>query len=455
MNRRTLLQEVTRRLGRRSLVWAGTRGDDVEPIADLPQLGASFSIINAYGRRTSVESMAHEDMTGVRVDLEVWDIDEHLTSEATAQFRRGLQQSLAESSALLPYRPSRFLSAVYFTRRDRCLNLGLFGGHQAAFDHKPWVESAVADLGVPHIPWTYVADEEQLTTRDLVARGPVVLRRSRTSGGEGLRLAEDTADLVAHWPPEEEAFVSVAPYLDGGLPLNVGATVWHDGVTVHRPSVQLVGIPSCVTRPFGYCGNDFGLAADLDRVLLDQVERDTITIGRWLRVHGYLGTFGVDFLVHDGVAKFTEVNPRFQGSTHASSQLDVEAGESDLLLEHIAAFLGVDAPAQRPLHEIASDAGPLAHIVVHWTGRSPQHLDPGPLVRRLLSTGTGGRVDVLTRPDILTSPGSVAARVTLRDRVTRTGFDLGSPWAEIVDEWLGQVDDPATGSIRRRAENTC
>ncbi|MGH3785206.1 MAG: ATP-grasp domain-containing protein [Pseudonocardiaceae bacterium] len=443
MDRHTLLREVAQRLGKRNLVWSGIRGDDVEPIADLPQLEGSFSIINAYAKRTSVESMAYEDLSGVRVDLEIWDIDENLDCDATARFRRSMLQSLAQPSALLPYRPCRFLSSVYFARRDRCINLGLFGGHQAAFDHKPWVETAVADLGVAHIPWTYVADEEQFGTREMVERGPVMLRRSRTSGGEGIRRVEDSAELVAHWPRADEAFVSVAPFLEGGIPVNVGATAWHDGVTVHHPSVQLVGVSNCVTRPFGYCGNDFGLAAQLDPVLLDQIEADTTAIGRWLRRYGYLGTFGVDFLVHDGVAKFTEVNPRFQGSTHASSQLDIEAGQSCLILEHIAAFLEVDAPPQRSLREIVSDVSPFAHIVVHWTGQRAQSLDPGSLVRRVTANARGSRVDVLTRPDLSTNPGAVVARLTVRDRVTSTGFDLLPPWTGMVDDWRTQAKAPS------------
>ena len=155
-----------------------------------------------------------------------------------------------------------------------------------------------------------------------------------------------------------EAFVSVAPFLSDAVPVNVGATAWHDGVTVHYPSVQLIGIPECVTRRFGYCGNDFGLAKDLDRAILDQIESATVTIGNWLRSYGYRGTFGVDFLVHDGVLLFTEINPRFQGSTHASCKLAIDAGESCLMLEHLAAIMGMPAPRQRPVAELASEAPP-------------------------------------------------------------------------------------------------
>jgi hypothetical protein len=239
MSRADLLGEVRKRLGGRKLVWAGIRGDDIESIADLDQLSASYSIIGAYRKRSSIEGVALEDMTARRVDMELWDIDDYRHEAPAVEFRRSLLRTLGSPSALLTYRPSRFLSAIWFARRDRCLNLGLFGAHQFAFEHKPWVETAVAGLGIPQIPWTYIADEEQLQTTDLLDRGSVLLRQSRTSGGQGFYHVHSTEELERLWPESDEAFVSVAPYFGNSIPINVGATVWEDGVSVHYPSVQL------------------------------------------------------------------------------------------------------------------------------------------------------------------------------------------------------------------------
>jgi len=451
MSRRDLAAAVSERLGARRLIWAGIRGDDVEAIADLPHLAAAFSIIGAYNKRSSIEGLAFEDLNDTRVDLETWDIDNYLQTPEAVTFRRAILRALTQPSALLSYRPSRFLSAIWFARRDRCLNLGLFGGHQSAFEHKPWVETCVAALGVPHIPWTYVADDDQLRTRDLLNSGSLVLRRSRTSGGEGFVKVDNPAELVSMWPHEEEAFVSVAPYIDGALPVNVGATVWHDGVTVHFPSVQLIGLPSCIHRPFGYCGNDFGLAAKFDPAVLDRIEQQTVTIGNWLRCFGYLGTYGVDYMVVGNDVLFTEVNPRFQGSTHASSRLSVESEEPCLLLEHIASLLGISAPPRRSLRSLVRDVTPLAHFVVHWTGSEPHHLDPRPLTGPLLQQVETAGVDVVTRPTLVTEKGGVVARATVRDMVTITGHELVQPWLGIVSNW---TDPPSASSDQplRRAQ---
>jgi hypothetical protein len=437
VERKALIHEIRERLDGVQLVWVGTRGDDVESACDLPELAASFSIIGAYNRRASIESMALEDLTGRRVDLDEFDIDSDPRSEHMVAFRRALLSVLSRRSALFTYRPSTFVSAVCFARRDRCRYLGLFGDHQSAFDHKPWVETAVADLGIPHIPWTYVADDDQLETLRYLEDGPIMLRPSRTSGGVGLVRVDDIARLGTLWPSQDEAYVSVAPFVSGAVPVNVGAVAWRDGVTVHHASVQLIGTPGCTNRPFGYCGNDFGAVQELGSAELDAIEKHTVTIGHWLRRHGYIGAFGIDFLVKDGVPLFTEVNPRFQGSTRASCQLSVERGESCLLLEHLAALLGREAPPSAPLVEQSRSVDRFGHFVVHNTGDTPGSIDPSALIAQFPS---GARADVVTRASLHTDPGATIARVSVHERLTSTGFDFTEPWAEITAAWGARGD---------------
>jgi hypothetical protein len=124
----------------------------------------------------------------------------------------------------------------------------------------------------------------------------------------------------------------------------------------------------------------------------------------------------------------------------------VENGEACLLLEHIAAVLGLDTPAQRPLRDQARDASAFGHIVVHWTGEHGKALDPGALVRKVTRRSHGSRADVLTRPDIRTERGAAVARLTVRDRLTHTGFDLVDPWATLITEWNSSVHSSVTAS---------
>lgn len=436
--RQSVLDFISRQLGPRDLIWGGLRADDIEAISDLPQVAGSFSIIGGYDRGGAVPSLDFEDLTGVRPDLDAWDIEDHLDTPAAHEFREAILRRLAEPTALLPYRSSRFLSAILFSRRDRCRDLGLFGSHQAMFEHKPWVETMVAGLGIPHVAWMYVADEEQPLARRLLSEGPLMLRASRSSGGAGIFRVDGPDDLARHWPHQAEAFASVTPFLEGAIPINVAATVWHDGVTLYHPSVQLIGIPECTTKPFGYCGNDFGLAREVDLSTLNAIEQSVVALGRWLRRYGYLGTFGVDFLLHRGTPLFTEINARFQGSTHASSQLSSEAGESCVMLDHIAAMLGHDAPAGRPLREIAATVPAFAHLVIHWAGQ-PAVIDSAKLVAASCALAAQCRTDVAAKPEVTTEPGGVVARITVRERITKTGFELVEPWRSSVESWTGTL----------------
>ncbi len=446
MDRDRLKQAIEARLGRRALVWAGLRGDDVEPIADLEQLTAALSIIGKYSGRSSVESVSYEELSGFRPDLETWDIDFHLDSPASVQFRLDLLRLLNNDSALMPYRPSRFLSAARFARSASCIDLGLFGGHQSAFDHKPWVESCLNEEGVPGLGWRYIPDVDQFTVTELARRGPVVLRRSRTSGGEGFELIRSPDDVGSHWPHTAEGFVSVASYVEDAVPVNVGATVWGNCTTVHFPSVQLIGIPSCVTRGFGYCGNDFAAAAFLDDDLLDAIQQSTVRVGDWLRKFGYLGTFGVDYLVKDGVPLFTEVNPRFQGSTPASAHLSHSLGEACLMLEHIAAMLGLEGEAGWTLKSQVRQAPALSQIVVHRLREEPATEQVAALERGLALAGLRTTIDVKAPEHVLVEHGATVCRISIGESVTQTGFELRSDIDEAIVRWRRAEEDHREGT---------
>jgi hypothetical protein len=442
--RSRLVAAINKELGDRQLVWFGTRGDDVESAGEIEQLTCAFSLINTYSRRSTVAGLSLEDLSGERVDLDVFDLDDHPRDAPVGELRQALLRALARPSAVFTYRPSAFLSAVTFARRDYTSYLGLFSGQQQAFEHKPWVETAVAELGLPQIPWRYVADSDRGDVLRQLRDGPVVLRRSRTTGGVGLTRLDDEQHLESLWPDEDEAFVSVAPFLADTIPLNVSGVVWRDGgVTVHPVSVQLIGIESLTKRNFGYCGNDFAAVTALGEKLVEEIERSVILIGEWLGRQSYLGAFGVDFLVSDGVALFTEVNPRFQGSTHLSTEISVELGLGCLLLEHIAAFLGIDRRQTPSLWDIARSAPPRAHLVLHSNAGAPRSLDPGAFVDAFADTGSLVRADVLTRPDLRTDPAATVARFTVDRQVTECGFDLASDISAAIDSAMRCVELPA------------
>ena len=450
MNRAQALNAVGERLHGRRLVWAGLRADDADGLEDLPQLSSSFSLIGATGAKLSSRSLALDEMSGRRVDPEVWDVDAYPRDPVVRRFRAGLLVALASPSVLLPYRSTDFLSSIQLARRDTSQMLGLFGGQQSLFEYKPWVEVAIAEAGVPHVPWLYVAEEDRSRLRELPDK-EFVVRRSRTSGGEGFTRISSMNDLIEDWPDSPDRLLSIAPFIES-IPVNVGATVWTDGVTVHNPSVQLIGIPSCVSREFGHCGNDFAAMRKFPDATIDAIERSTVAVGEWLRSQGYLGSFGVDFLVTDDDVLFAEVNPRFQGSTRTSSKIDTSMGLPCLLLEHLAAWLGMSRMPGPNLRERVAGAEMFSSVVVHWTGTEPRHLDATDLVRRVEGDWPGMVADVVTSPHVINDPGSTVVRLTVPGSLTQSGFDLDAGLVATIDDWHSRQlsrSDPrmASGAI--------
>ena len=440
MRRGELIEMITRALGRRQVIWFGTRAEDAISLSDLPGFDWSFALQGHQGSRMAGGSVALEDFTGRRVDLDTYDIDEHLLDDEVGRFRLSMLRALSRPSCVLPYRATTFLSSIGFSSSDRCRILGMFRGHQEAFEHKPWMEMAVAELDIPRIKWRYVADNDQMQASSMLEEGPVMLRQSRSTGGVGLRRVERVEDLPEEWTYGEEAFLSVAPFVDGGLPVNVGAVIWDHGVTLHPGSVQLIGVEGCTPRPFGFCGNDFARFLDLDESVIDAIEDSTRAVGALLHSLGFRGAFGVDFLIKDNVPLFMEVNPRFQGSTHLSARIAREADESCLLLDHIGALLGLPVPAPVRLFELSRWEGRRSHLVFHSLESSPARIDPRQLTRALIGIPALIDVDQLTSTELWTEPGGVVLRAVFSDSISADGF-------QIIDE-VASVASGARGAVR-------
>ena len=440
MNRDILTGEVCQQLGRRKLYWAGIRSDDAASLTELPQYSGSFSILGSQDLALLGDGVSYESLAGTRHDLERWDIQEHTGLPDVQEFRSRLLDSLMSPSILVTYRPSRFLSAIFLARRKSAMNLSPLAPLQSAFEYKPWVEHELAKIGIPIVPWMYFTDRDIERIRTLLNDGPLVLRRSRTSGGEGMWAISSPEELQSLWFQTDDGLLSVTKFLEGALPINVGATVWKDGVTVHFPSVQLIGVPECNSRPFGYCGNDFDLMRMLDSQDLEEIHSLTDMIGSWLAGYGYLGSFGVDYLLHKDRLLVTEINPRFQGSTLASARLSSDAELPCLYLEHLAANLQMSVPVYSSFEGMIRESNSISQIVIHSPLSVSARIDPAPLVGRLSDVeSTFLEFDVLASPRLVSDPGAVVARVLTRRSITRTGYELDPAWSAAISGWSAEL----------------
>jgi hypothetical protein len=268
-----------------------------------------------------------------------------------------------------------------------------------------------------------------------------VIRAARTSGGVGLTLARDPRQVAHSWPEGADKFVAVAPFVPG-LPVNFSGCVFTDGtVRLHPLSLQLVGVPACTSRPFGYCGNDFGAAtAAVGAEELHALDGMGRAIGGWLHREGYRGAFGVDAIATEGKALFTEMNPRFQGSSVLSARIARELDVPDLFLDHVSACLGLpQVGPELSLAEWTVRQSAVARFVVHNEASES-----------LRASGEGkalpGEVEYSQSPrNLPVDPGGSLGCVTLGRSVTANGTELdgaATTLAKTVREGFVPLSDP-------------
>jgi hypothetical protein len=107
------------------------------------------------------------------------------------------------------------------------------------------------------------------------------------------------------------------------------------------PSIQIVGTFGCTSRAEIYCGNDFSAAGSVPKSIREKICTIMEKIGLFMGAKGFLGLFGMDFLLNGDEILALEINPRFQGSTMLLSLLQVDRGEVPLSALHVMQFMGI------------------------------------------------------------------------------------------------------------------
>lgn len=421
INRRVALDLVRDHIGNRRLVWFGRRGEDARPLLGLGQFAASYSL-TAPLKANEVDVSSVETLSGYRFDL--YDVDGPPAGPGRVLFE-SLATACREPSVLLPYRPYGCLTSLEAGRGPVEL-LGMSYESYCFFMNKPQVEEGfVRSTGIASVPWRYLArgDDRRVALAAELERGPIVVRASVSSSGEGHQLIRDAEELANSRLVHGEELLSVAPYLSDLVSLNLGACVFRDGgVTLHAPSVQLIGLPSCTAFPFGYCGNDFAAIKDLEASQIAELEQLALAAGRWLHGRGYVGGFGVDAALCAGKILFMELNARFQGSSRMSAEIDSLLGLPDIYLDHMMASFGLQSYDRPSLAVLAREQAPRSQVLCQASERAllPDGIQSPENVRPVLVPEAG----------VTVAPGSVLFGLAFEAPVTTNGrYLLPTPQA--------------------------
>jgi hypothetical protein len=266
----------------------------------------------------------------------------------------------------------RSLSVLEQDRRFRLLAPSL--ALKNMFDDKLWQLELFSGLEVktPKTFVRYLGETTFIEASDILD-GPFVVQPPVGSSGENTYIVSNESDFDKAKKvlgPAQRVKLSKympVPSLNGHCV--VLRTLEGLSAIAVCPSVQIVGTRGCTNRAEIYCGNDFSAVGKVHKSVIEETCTIMEKIGLFMGSKGFLGIFGMDFLLNGDEVLALEINPRFQGSTMPLSLLQVDRGEVPLTALHVMQFMGlIEEFSQEFLLQLGRmyrDPYSGAHLIVH------------------------------------------------------------------------------------------
>ncbi len=211
-------------------------------------------------------------------------------------------------------------------------------------NRRTWVRRQLKALGVPVIPGSEVRLDPALFEPLVRQYGlPLVVSLEQSAAGSGLYMVHDEADFRAIAEAHRGSAAAVMRYIHGRS-LSMAAVRTDTGTLLGEPSLQIIGQPGLTNLSFGWCGNDFS-GSLLQEHEIEQMQAMQTRIGAWLGGlsvdgrTGFQGIFGIDYISDGQQVYFTEINPRFLGTTALMADREQELGRIPVSFLHMVPFL--------------------------------------------------------------------------------------------------------------------
>jgi len=323
--------------------WVGQRGIDAFTVLDFVPVDAGFccDFGEEYARLWTEKSLfSVEKDLGRRENWGNQDL-EMLWEEPTRKRIETYISGMKEPINTVCYRSLKVLEN---DRRFRVLAPPLM--LKDLFDDKLRQLELFSILGVK-TPATFVCPlaETTFSKASDILDGPFVVQPPVGSSGENTYFVNNETDFErVEDILEPTQRVKLSKYLP--VPSLNGHCVvlkTREGLRsiAACPSVQIVGTYGCTNRAEIYCGNDFSAANRVPKSIREEICTIMEKIGLFMGTEGFLGLFGMDFLLNGDEVLALEINPRFQGSTMLLSLLQVDRGEVPLVALHVMQFMGL------------------------------------------------------------------------------------------------------------------
>ena len=200
-------------------------------------------------------------------------------------------------------------------------------------------------LDLPHPAWREIdpsSESYETITRDLGPR--VVVQGAHGFSGKGTWPVVDAAAYALAAAALGRRKAKASRMIEGS-PMTLNACVLGPGrVRVGPLFHQVTGAPSCTPYPLGACGNDWSSVPPPAEVRAEAA-RIARSVGTSLSEKGFLGMFGLDFVITESGSVVTiECNPRLVSSVSMATTLELEREDVPLLASHMLATAGHDVP---------------------------------------------------------------------------------------------------------------
>ncbi len=317
------------------VVWLGLRASDYSMIRFIDP---NMVVSTRYGKDTinienKLSMVSAEKHTKTRTDSHMEELDPYIPD-----FLKFLASLEDVSANLVCYYSTPKLEELV----SKYPNIHILNpphSLKSYLDQKTVVTRQLKELGVKCIPGVEGAFSQEMF--DPIARKydlPFVVRFDESSAGFGVYLINSHADFMDLLPQNLGKPTTFMKYIDGKS-LNINAVRTYNFVVFSEPSFQIIGPKECTINEFGYCGNDFNIGSKISDEQLQSIFSITQKVGDWLGNLGYYGMFGLDLLADEKDVYFTEINPRFQGSTSTLVDRQIEIGKIPLSFFHLVPYL--------------------------------------------------------------------------------------------------------------------
>lgn len=255
------------------------------------------------------------------------------------------QNSAGKIPNILYFKPSVKLEGL--CRRFGYRNLGNPVSLNRLFEDKISFFKICQELGIPVPKGEIVFLAEADFARLRQKYGPkMVIQFGRGWAGSTSFLIENEEEFNILKRKFFQTKVKLNRFIKGKTVLN-NACVTGEKILLGPPAEQLTGVCGFTARPLGTCGRVW--PAKLSQKQEIEIEKLTRKIGKEMQKKGYLGYFGLDFLIEEesGRVFLSENNARFTASAPFFTKLEIKEGRLPLMLYHVKAFLRQDAEIQR------------------------------------------------------------------------------------------------------------